>query len=609
MRALLSTLGTTPQVVPEAFIAAGESYGCVDVLVTASERIDLAPIREFFAARPDVRLTLWRMRDLDDVANAAQQQVFEEILLRWYLRHRRAHEELDLCLSGGRKAMSASAQKAAVWLGAERVFHVLAPDSLRSAADIRARAGEIERVDLGSEAGWPSLRALNADDYPLETLPAADGCIDIIAPADRALCSVLAERVDLSRRKAEGFARAATLPFPSMALLPEAAAEWLEQPLDPRTDVPWVCALPKVELHCHLGGFATHGESLNAVRAAADCPPAAAWPDAPEPPPGWPLPQRPCGLETYMRLGDANGTTLLRDPGCLRAQCRLLYAHLLDQNVAYAEVRCSPGNYASARRPPLVVLQDIIEAFDHARAAANAAGHAHPPQVNLIVMATRREAGDLSSIARHLALAITAHSPVPRESCSVVGVDLAGLEVRETRAAYFAADFEPIHRCGLAVTAHAGENDDAEGIWQAVYKLHARRLGHALHLRQAPDLMRAVIERRIGVEMCPFANLQIKGFPLDAPDHPQAYPLLHYLRAGVPVTVNTDNIGISAASLNDNLLLLPRLCPGITRRDLLALIRNGLDIAFLPHSAKPPLLTALDHASHHATLRFLFSSN
>ena len=31
----------------------------------------------------------------------------------------------------------------------------------------------------------------------------------------------------------------------------------------------WVARLPKVELHSHLGGFATSGESLEQVRAAA----------------------------------------------------------------------------------------------------------------------------------------------------------------------------------------------------------------------------------------------------------------------------------------------------------------------------------------------------
>jgi len=114
-----------------------------------------------------------------------------------------------------------------------------------------------------------------------------------------------------------------------------------------------------------------------------------------------------------------------------------------------------------------------------------------------------------------------------------------------------------------------------------VFKLHARRLGHALHLHQGPDLQRTVIERRIGVEMCPFANYQIKGFaPMLNRAH---YPLLDYLRRGVLVTVNTDNIGISAASLSQNLLFLPQLCPGITRLEILQLQSNALDSAFMSH--------------------------
>ena len=152
--------------------------------------------------------------------------------------------------------------------------------------------------------------------------------------------------------------------------------------------------------------------------------------------------------------------------------------------------------------------------------------------VNLIIIATRKQEGDLSDISRHLALAITAAQHIDEPGrCRVVGVDLAGYEATETRAGYFASDFIAIHRCGVAITAHAGENDDAEGIWQAVFKLHARRLGHALHLGQAPDLYRTVIERRIGLEMCPFANYQIRGF-FPMPNR-AGYPLLDYLRKGV----------------------------------------------------------------------------
>jgi adenosine deaminase len=174
-------------------------------------------------------------------------------------------------------------------------------------------------------------------------------------------------------------------------------------------------------------------------------------------------------------------------------------------------------------------------------------------------------------------------------------VDLAGFEDITTRAHYFREDFRAVHRCGLALTVHAGENDDAEGIWSAVFDLNARRIGHALSLGESPDLLRSVADRRIGIEMCPFANLQIKGFPLDDEtfEDPQSYPLLRYLQAGVPVTVNTDNIGISAATLTGNFLLLPRLCPGITRLHVLQLLRNSLDQSFLASSDKSQLLSEM----------------
>ena len=314
----------------------------------------------------------------------------------------------------------------------------------------------------------------------------------------------------------------------------------------------------------------------------------------------------------------------------------------------------------SAREAPAAT----VEARETPAATSSARGTlaATVPKVNLIVIATRQEKGDYrAQISRHLALAVTAAEHwTSEDECRVAGVDLAGYEEASTRAHYFREEFTAVHRCGLALTVHAGENDEAEGIWRAVFDLNARRLGHALHLRDSPELMRSVADRRVCVEMCPYANLQIKGFAMPAsggPNHPASdsvpasvplggleensargtpaatlsargtpaatagrehpasdpvlpsvplalaedptretpastarYPLLDYLRAGIRVTVNTDNIGISAASLTENFLLLARLCPGITRLDLLRLIRHSIDAAFLSPSARLDLL-------------------
>jgi len=397
-----------------------------------------------------------------------------------------------------------------------------------------------------------------------------------------------------SLRIAESWDRLPELPFAELASWPRAEVTWLGQPLDPQApeDQEWVLRLPKVELHCHLGGFATQGELLAEVRAAAEEP--ARLPELMDLPGavGWPLPDRPVGLEAYRQLGGNNGSALLKDPGCLKKQCELLYEHLLDQNIYYAEIRCSPGNYADPARGRSAwnVLAEIRETFQaamEAELAKQTAGTGVPRlcHVNLILIGTRQERGDYrAGIARHLALAVTAAEHWRRqEECRVVGVDLAGYESRETRAHVYREDFAGVHRAGLALTVHAGENDDAEGIWRAVFELNARRLGHASTLGQSPELLGSVVDRGIALEMCPYANLQIQGYGLagvmegEFPD----YPLLAYLRRDARVTVNTDNIGISGASITDNLLLAARLCPGLTRLDLLRLIRHAVDAAFV----------------------------
>lgn len=595
MAVLLVSLGTSPAIVPEAFLLPGVKFDAVHVLTTESTSVEMIP-HWFAAETPGVELTISRVKGFQDFKSEEDHFRFEEVLYRWYLEKSSGAGLPYVCLSGGFKTMSAAMQKAAGILGAAEVFHVLADgvypasgnaNQKRPAATLEEikdsfNNGHLHWIRLGAESGWPQFREYDPKDFPL-TSESVDGFTRVVSAPDSSFRDRLHEILTRSRNIAGAWEQLGDLPFPVLATWSGSQLEWLRQPVDPDSaaDRAWIGGLPKIELHCHLGGFATHGELLRRVRESAENPdnlPELCEPPQPE---RWPLPEHPIGLPEYMRLGDANGSKLLRDPGCLRAQCRLLYEHLLEQNVVYAEIRCSPNNYTSRGRSAWRVLEDIREEFQSLM-------DRHPDgcRVNLLVIATRRDGGDRSDISRHLALAITAAQHWTN-GCHVVGVDLAGFEHKDTRAALFATDFEPVHRVGLAVTVHAGENDDAEGIWQAVFKLNARRLGHALRLIEAPDLERAVADRRIGVEMCPFANFQIKGFPLKPTGGERSdYPLRSYLRGGIRVTVNTDNIGISSASLTDNLLLAARLCPGLTRMDILRLQSNALESAFLAPSQR-----------------------
>lgn len=549
-----------------------------------------------------IPITITLLDNFTDIQSENDHFTYEEALFRWYLSFTTKENNLIVCLAGGYKTISNSMQKACGLFGSIEVFHILTSKVPNNIDEIEQAISErnLIYVALGQEEGWQPIINLLNDIYKSEVIDDAENIKIIKKPNEQLLKNHITELIHIT--KGENTRKDTyELPFNSLLMLPAQTRNWLEQPLK-KQDFEWVKSLPKTELHCHLGGFATHGELLKNIQNAAT-------ENIIE---GIAPKQRPLtwnkeiiSLDQYMKLGDANGSKLLKDDGCLKKQIELLYRHLCEQNIKYAEIRCSPDNYHTDERTSFEVLNNIKAYFqlEMNKKRLEMADYCH---VNLIVIVTRRREGDLSSISRHIALAITASQSSSKDlsdSCKIVAIDLAGFESKETRASYFMQDFVGVNRCGLAVTAHAGENDDAEGIWQAVYQLHARRLGHALHLYQANDLIRSVVDRKIGVEMCPYANFQIKGFsPMvykkldvnDTRENYPVYPLLNYLRKGVLVSINTDNIGISDANLTDNFMLLTEMLPEITRLDVLKLIRNGLETAFISPEFRFNLLSIFE---------------
>lgn len=590
---LLLILGHSEMIVPEALLVCNTIIEEVHVITTENNKLqELAKkIQSIFKEHfSNVFLTITAVDSINIPNSSENHAIFEEALFQWYLT-KMGNSLPYVCISGGTKTMPATMQQAARFFGAADVFHIIAnvpkeqnPTTFEEVM-IALKEGKIEKISLGAEPGWESLKKLVP---PKEfTSIHLSGINDIIykkkKPNKIILSSSIRQIMSRLRDQYSG-KQGIDLPYSNLQLLTDEQIAWLYSPLNEIEDYEWIKSLPKVDLHCHLGGFATHNNYLQKVESAAQ------YPDKIKPynenssvPKNWPLPAIPISLNDYMQLGNANGSRLLHDPGCLKMQIELLYEHFLEQNLTYAEVRCSPDNYQSPSRTAWDVLNDIQIHFETCMQKASMTNSKKFCQVNLLVIVTRKTAGDLSGISRHIALAITASRQEKKgdiHRCKVVGIDLAGYENKETRAAYYSQDFLGVHRCGLAVTAHAGENDDAEGIWQAVYHLHARRLGHALSLQDAPDLVRTVADRRIGIEMCPYANYQIKGF-YPMPSELLNYPLLEYLSKGLLVTVNTDNIGISAANLTENFLLLSKLNPGIKRVQILQLIKNAIDVAFI----------------------------
>lgn len=601
---LLSTLGTSPMIVPQAFLTEGTSFDEVHIFTTDNEKAkdNYEKLNNFFKDKK-VAFSFTITEDINLPNTTEQNHQFEESLYQWYLE--KCGDTLPyVCLSGGTKTIPAIMQKAAQLFGAKEIFHVIPnkdagkdPGTIEEVWNAIA-INQIQVVRFGPETGWPAFRRISSSLPFSVSVCMEESFYKKKKPTDFIF---LREIAGIQKRIKDHFKHQEkeNVPFAGLLLLPSATRLWLKQPLQ-QSDWNWVNALPKTELHCHLGGFATQPPLLYEVRAKVK------HPDKLKPvkdihlPTQWPLPQETIPLNEYMHLGDNNGSTILSDPGCLEEQIKLLYEAFQKENIKYAEVRCSPYNY-TRYQSALEVLEQITNTFQDLMDKADENNRCH---VNLIIIVTRKDEGDLSSISKHLALAITAASNNKSDDgkCKVVGVDLAGFETKETRASYFQHDFEGAHRCRIAVTAHAGENDDAEGVWQAVFKLNARRIGHALHLFQAADLMRTFSDRGIAIEMCPYANYQIKGF-FPMKDKEEKYPLLQYLKEGIPVTINTDNIGISAAGLTDNFMLAGKMLPELTRLNVLQLIRNGIEAAFISQTEKGKMLDLFEKGVLNACIR------
>ena len=136
----------------------------------------------------------------------------------------------------------------------------------------------------------------------------------------------------------------------------------------------------------------------------------------------------------------------------------------------------------------------------------------------------------------------------------------------------------------LAITIHAGESFGPASIRQALFKCGAHRIGHGVTLGQDPDLLRYFVDHQIPLEICPTSNVQT-----DVVASYEAHPLAEYARAGVPITINTDNRLFSHTTVTDELFLAHTRC-GLseehTRRAALAAFEH----AFLPYAEKQALL-------------------
>ena len=163
----------------------------------------------------------------------------------------------------------------------------------------------------------------------------------------------------------------------------------------------------------------------------------------------------------------------------------------------------------------------------------------------------------------------------------VVALDLAGNEAGFPTDS-FASLFARARELQVPFTIHAGEADCAESVRSAL-AMGASRIGHGVRSIEDPALVDILAKNHIALELCPISNIQTTVF-----DDISEYPIRQFLKAGVAVTVNSDNRSVSATTARQEMLLLKNTF-ALTDEEEKALLHSSVDAAFASEALKKKL--------------------
>jgi len=326
------------------------------------------------------------------------------------------------------------------------------------------------------------------------------------------------------------------------------------------TDSPltsWLLAMPKAELHLHLDGSlrpATAFE-LASMRGLDDRPA-----DVEAMRRRLVAPPR-CADQAELLRAFALPVALLQDTEALERASAELVEDVAAEGTTYAEVRWAPSLHLEGG---LSLADGIAAVVRGGNRAAQAAGIG----VRFIAVALRTHA---PSVATEVARACLTVLPD-----GLTGFDIAGVEREAPDPGIFREAVEVARAGGLGITCHAGEWGGAAQVWGAL-ELDPWRIAHGAPAADDPGLMRELTERDVTLDICPTSNVQAGLAEAD----PES-PLPRLVRAGVPVTISTDDRTVSDLTLVRELEGAVTAL-GLTPGEIVRAMRRAYAAAFLHH--------------------------
>ncbi|MEU6537532.1 adenosine deaminase [Streptomyces sp. NPDC047000] len=328
----------------------------------------------------------------------------------------------------------------------------------------------------------------------------------------------------------------------------------------------FIAGLPKAELHVHHVGSAS-------PRIVSEL--AARHPDSR-------VPTDPEALADYFTFTDfahfidvyLSVVDVIRTPEDVRLLTYEVARDMARQQVRYAELTITP--YSSTRRG--IDERAFMDAIEDARKAAEA-------DFGTVLRWCFDIPGEAGLESAEETVRLATDDRLRPEG--LVSFGLGGPEIGVPRP-QFKPYFDRAVAAGLRSVPHAGETTGPETVWDALTELNAERIGHGTSSARDPELLAHLAEHRIALEVCPTSNIATRAVAtLDE------HPIKEFVRAGVLVTINSDDPPMFGTDLNNEYAVAARLL-GLDERGLAELARNAVHASFLDEAGKARVAGEID---------------
>jgi len=339
----------------------------------------------------------------------------------------------------------------------------------------------------------------------------------------------------------------------------------------PLTD--FIAGLPKAELHVHHVGSA----SPRIVADLAARHPASGIPtDVGELAEFFTFSNFAHFVQVYLSVVD-----LLRDAEDVRILTYEIAREMTALNVRYAELTITPFSSVSRGIP----AEAFIEAIEDARSSAER-------DLGIVL----RWCFDIPGEAGLPSAELTTKLATELTPDGLVSFGLGGPEVGVPRP-QFKPYFDAARAIGLHSVPHAGETTGPQTVWDALRDLGAERIGHGTSATQDAELLAHLAEHQIPLEVCPTSNVATRTVA-----SLRSHPLPDLVKAGVLVTINSDDPPMFSTNLNREYAIAADLL-GLDHLGIAALAKSAVTASFAPDAVKRRLLTEIDeHTASFLTL-------